>query len=113
MNEEEQSWGQYPVRKDLVKVADENSAGSSGGEVRRASSVLFEPGSVVELRAFKGPRTVSGYFDDHEALAEEAAKLDSRRFAVYVTLNEVKPALLARAASRAREVGKGEAFSKG
>ena len=71
-----------------------------GGGVREALAVLFEPQAVVELRAFKDRTTVSGYFDNHDSLAEEAEKLDDRGFAVYVTLNPVKPALLARAHNR-------------
>ena len=69
-----------------------------------APEVVFEPGAVVELRAFKGRETVSGYFDDYEALASTAGKLDDRGYALYVTLNEVNPALLARAANRTRKV---------
>jgi hypothetical protein len=72
------------------------------GEIRRAVEVLFEPGDVVELRAFKDRTTASGYFDDFEELIEQAAKLDSRGFAVYVTLNPAEPALLARAQNRVK-----------
>jgi hypothetical protein len=68
--------------------------------MQKAVRTLFESGAVVELRAFCGKKTASGYFDDHDLLAEEAAKLDERGFTVYVTLNEVNPALLARAANR-------------
>ncbi len=77
------------------------------GEIVRALETLFEPGAVVELRALKGAETVSGYFDDHKSLAREAHRLDERGFAVYVTLNEVDPALLARAANRARKLYRG------
>src|SRR3712207_4680200 len=73
-------------------------------EVRRAVGVLFEDSAVVELRAFKGRETVSGYFDDHEALAREAHKRDREGYAVYVTLNEVNSALLHRSSNRARKV---------
>ena len=59
---------------------------------------------MVELRAFKGREVVSGYFDDGEALARAASELDGRGSTVYVTLNEVNLALLARAANRARLV---------
>lgn len=62
--------------------------------------ILFEPGAVVELRAFKGRETVSGYFGDHETLAREAGRLEDRGYAVYVTLSEVNPALLSHAANR-------------
>ncbi len=71
-----------------------------------ALSALFEPEAVVELRAFSGRKTVSGYFDDHEVLAREAQKLDQRGFQVYVTLNKVNPDLLARAANRIKEYPK-------
>jgi hypothetical protein len=74
------------------------------GEIAHALELLFEPGAVVELRAFKGRETINGYFDDIEALAREAGELDGRGYAAYVTLNEVNPALLARAANRARKV---------
>ena len=32
--------------------------------IAAAPEVLFERGAVVELRAFKGRETVSGYFND-------------------------------------------------
>ncbi len=53
---------------------------------------------VVELRA-KGPskRIQSGYFDDPLALARAAFALDARgALAIYVTINQVDPVLLAR-----------------
>jgi hypothetical protein len=74
--------------------------------IREALDVLFEPDHVAELRAFKGKRTASGYFDDHDALAREAERLDKERYQVYVTLNEVNPDLLARAANRVKEYPK-------
>lgn len=76
-------------------------------EIDRAVGTLFEANAVVELRAFKEQQTVSGYFDDHEALAQEAARLDGQGYAVYVTLNEVNTALLARAANRMRKAYRG------
>lgn len=77
-------------------------------EIERTLSVMFEPGDVVELRVLygngNGKRVDSGYFNDFHALAEEAARLDNARepapAGVYVTLNRVEPALLARAANR-------------
>jgi hypothetical protein len=75
-------------------------------EIVRTLEVLFDPGAVVELRAFKGRETVSGYFQDHGDLASEAGKLEDRGYSVYVTLNEVDPALLARASNRVRKVYK-------
>lgn len=73
-------------------------------EIARTHELLFESRQVVELRALKGRETISGYFDDREALVHEANKLDKRGYTVYVPLNEVDPALLARAANRTRKV---------
>lgn len=75
-------------------------------EIRAALAVLAEPGQVVELRApgikGKGKRTDSGYFDNLDTLAIEAARLDNMQgvHGVYVTLNPIVPDLLARAANR-------------
>jgi hypothetical protein len=84
----------------------EESGSVSNGSIAGTLDVLFEPGAVVELRAFRGKETVSGYFDDHDALAEMAHKLDTRGYAVYATLNEVDPALLSRAANRTQRYPK-------
>ena len=78
-------------------------------EIRRALDLLLSPGQVTELRAlgastpeYRRPHTVSGYFDDPDALAHAATDLAHRAQGVYVVLNPVNPALLARAANRAR-----------
>jgi hypothetical protein len=72
--------------------------------------LLIEPGAVVELRAldvstpdYKRPHTVSGFFDDPERLAKAATSLTGAR-GIYLTLNPVNPALLARAANRLRPI---------
>ncbi len=69
-----------------------------------ALAVLFDPGDVIELRAFpKGrKRTDAGYFDaDHwDALADHAARLSASGAAVYITLNPVDPQLLSRYSNR-------------
>jgi hypothetical protein len=73
-------------------------------DIERALTVMFDPGSVVELRALYGKgrtqRIDSGYFSDFHALAEEAARLDNARdpapMGVYVSLNRLDPSLLAR-----------------
>ena len=75
-------------------------------EIRRVVQILFAPGAVVELRALDGNRTISGYFMDHEELARQAALLDRRGYRVYVTLNPVEPALLARAENRVKQYPK-------
>jgi AAA domain-containing protein len=64
---------------------------------------LARHGGVVEGRILQTPRgTVSGYFDDYEALARAVKRWD-RRFSIYVTLNPVKPDLLARAKNRLKD----------
>lgn len=73
--------------------------------ILQACALLFEPGQVVELRAidattraYRIPHVEAGYFQDLDALAEAAVSLDAK--AVYVCLNPMKPALLARASNR-------------
>ncbi len=76
-------------------------------EIRRALSVLYKPGDVVELRALDvAGNTHAGYFNDFDRLATEAATLSGHAAGVYVILNRVNPALLARAANRAKKVVK-------
>jgi len=71
-------------------------------EIRRAVSLVCPPDSVVELRVPKAGRlkTISGYYNDHDKLVEDAAKLSGQAGGVYITLNQINPALLARAANR-------------
>jgi hypothetical protein len=84
----------------------ESEVEGMSGEIARTYELLFKPRQVVELRAFKERETLSGYFDDGKALTREASKLDRRGYSVYVTLNEINPALLARAMNRTRKVYK-------
>jgi len=73
------------------------------GEVSRALSLLFEPGQVVEVRAITEEGMASGYFDDPAALVAAVEPLDAIGTAgIYVTLNEVDPALLSRRANRVK-----------
>jgi len=73
----------------------------AAGEIERALALLFPPGSVVEVRAFTEEGTASGYFSDTAALAAAASALDSAGTSgIYVTLNEVNPALLSRRSNR-------------
>jgi len=64
------------------------------------------PDQVIELRGlgiptrYGRPRTAAGWFDDLSALARAACELEARGAQVYVTLNPVNPALLARAFNR-------------
>lgn len=80
--------------------------------IRAAISLLTVPGSVVEVRALTDRYTHSGYFSDHDALAKAAEILDSdtSNLGIYITLNEVNPALLSRRANRIKmRLGKKDA----
>jgi hypothetical protein len=70
--------------------------------IQDALDVLFADGEVVEVRIPEPKETwavLSGYFDDHRALARELASRNSDA-GVYITLNPCKPALLARCKNR-------------
>lgn len=73
-------------------------------EILKTLNVLHEPGSVIELRAlYKGiKRTDAGYFDgdSRPGLAKEAVRLSNEGTAVYISMNEIDPQLLARYANR-------------
>jgi replicative DNA helicase len=82
-------------------------------EILRAVALLAEPGQLVELRLLdvhlqgqRFPATMSGYFDSVELLADGAVKYGCAAKGVYVTLNPMNPALIARASNRLRTVGK-------
>jgi len=87
-------------------------------EIERFLCLLHCAGNVVEIRALKvstpdyrRAHTVSGYFDDFARAAAAAAELSQHAGAVYCTLNEIDPALLARAHNRVRPVESGETTS--
>ena len=83
-------------RKDIREQALE--------EATRAVAVMFRPDDVVELRVPKAGRnrTISGYFNVAATLVEAIREMDGKGPGVYVTLNPVKPELLARANNRVR-----------
>jgi hypothetical protein len=72
------------------------------GLLRDAVTRLAGPGQVVEVRALTDQYTHSGYFSDRDALIRSVEPLDtdSSVHGIYVTLNEVNPALLSRRANR-------------
>ena len=86
-----------------IKITDVENTSEIREEMSKAVGVLFRPGAVVELRALKGKKTKSGYFDDPAELVEWAEHLDEDGWSVYVTLNEVDPSLLARAANTVKD----------
>ena len=73
-----------------------------GFETLKAAGVLFTPGQVVEVRAIADDRIASGYFNNIEKLVYQVDTLDglSDVQGIYVTLNEVNPALLSRRENR-------------
>ena len=77
---------------------------STGDTPAQALATLFPTGGVVEVRALGDYATHSGYFDDFARLAASAEALDTdpEVRGIYVTLNEVNPALLARRANRVK-----------
>ncbi len=77
-----------------------------GGEMNTlldAAMMVLEPGSVAELRILNtNKKTVSGYFDDFDKLAQAAAEWNGK-VGVYFTLNPVNPDLLARSSNHLTE----------
>lgn len=72
--------------------------------IQKALAVMARPGQVIEVRIVgvdgrKG-RVDSGYFDNFEQLARVIPSYKRRAEGIYITLNPVNPALLARAANR-------------
>ena len=86
-------------------------------EIRRALSILIrDADQVFEVRALdvKDPRgfsyELSGYFDDQDKAAAEIAKVTGAA-GIYITLNQIDPALLARSANHLGKAKKGQATS--
>jgi hypothetical protein len=72
------------------------------GLLREAVARIAGPGRVVEVRALADLNTHSGYFNDYDALVRqvEALGTDTTIQGIYITLNEVNPALFSRRANR-------------
>jgi hypothetical protein len=70
--------------------------------ILKALNLVHRTGDVVELRILNTGKTgtVSGYFDDFNELAGRALNWSGKAPAIYVTLNPVNPALLARASNK-------------
>ena len=82
-------------------------------EIYNALLALLTPGSVAELRSPKTEKgTLSGYYSDFKVMAAEAADLSGQVPAVYVTLNPVNPALLARALNQYKTYAKNTTADK-
>ena len=82
--------------------------------IERAGRLLMAEDGVAELRAlgvsrngFRAPHTEAGYFNDPAALAQAAVNIEGAK-GIYITLNPVTPALLARSHNRIKALGKGD-----
>ncbi len=77
-------------------------------EILRHLALIAQPGQVLEVRALgaisaresRRPHVIAGYFNDHAKLAAAVANTITRAEGIYVTLNDINPALLARACNR-------------
>ena len=71
-------------------------------QIRQTLELMTESDQVVEIRILKTGRTktVRGYFDDNDAAVQAVKSWSGKAPAIYLTLNPVNPALLARAANR-------------
>lgn len=90
-------------RNKLVKSQEySNSTRSDPQEIVRATNILFESDTVVELRIpktqFAG--TVSGYYSDLSSLQKDATSWSGKAAGVYWTLNPVRTDLIARSKNR-------------
>lgn len=81
--------------------------------IERAINLLHPPGAVFEVRVLNVRKpngytvsTMSGYYDNPAKAAKDAAKLSGQASGVYLTMNAIDPALLARCSNRMREIRK-------
>jgi hypothetical protein len=65
-------------------------------EIQATLAVLHESGTLIELCAIGNRGIASGYYDDHDALARKASKLnDSGKYSgIYITANPLKRIVL-------------------
>lgn len=84
--------------RELTRVEIVKGAPSNDELILAGAKAIMKPGFVYELRVLHagGDRTVSGYFDDAEKLAQAAVEWDGK-YPIYVTLNPCVQALLKRA----------------
>jgi hypothetical protein len=72
-------------------------------DFKNFTSALGNPGEVRELRIIQGKKIIAGYFDDIGKIAKTITSYNGRA-AIYITLNPTKPALLARAENKVKEL---------
>lgn len=65
-------------------------------------ALVMPPGAVIEIRGLgaEGGGTVSGYFNERDKAFSAACALSGKAEGIYITLNPVNPALIARAENR-------------
>jgi hypothetical protein len=90
-----------------MTAANRQSRAANPTQIAQWLRVFAEPGQVVELRVLDVDRkgTISGYYDDFDKLARDAAAWDGKG-QIYFTLNPVNPACIARCCNRAKEWAK-------
>lgn len=68
------------------------------------SLFMCAPGAMRELRVLGSKKgVVSGYYDTPAALIRDAQRHDGKSAGVYITLNPMKPDLIARSSNRCLE----------
>jgi len=104
-----------PLNPDLFLAGKNNHKAQAlkpdPNEIRRALSLLIEPGTIFEIRApqattaeWRKTHTESGYFDDPDQAIRAVARILAP--GVYITLNPLNQALLARANNRLKSAPK-------
>jgi len=97
----------------MIAIADPiRRRQSDTAEIKRAWSLIIEPGQVTELRALEATmggdryaQTLSGYFDNPDAFARAAASIQTAAN-IYFVLNPIMPALLSRRVNKIRPAKK-------
>lgn len=75
-------------------------------EIKRTLSLIQQYSPIFEIRIPKANKykvTYSGYYNDINKAAQDVLKYNNKVPAIYITLNNIQPALLARANNRMDE----------
>ena len=79
---------------------NQRAVSASLESIRQAIEILFQPDQIVEVRVPGKFGAISGYFDNHEALARTVKRLSDsgKHEGVYYTLNQCHDAMRSRSA---------------
>lgn len=78
-------------------------------EVRRTLKLTHKKGHIIEMRVLDTPKGIlSGYYDNPDDVIRDIEKHISSASGIYTTMNQINPALLARAKNRLRVVKSGD-----